>query len=136
MIFVDLKKAVDTVDYQILCGKLESYGVLHRELAWFGSYLSNRVQYCRVNCVDSQIKSINIGVPQGLCLGPLLFLVYNNDLPRAVKNSVTSMYADDTSLCFESMVLSRLNEALNEDLSRLDAWLISNKLSLNVATTQ
>ena len=63
MVFVDLKKAFYTVDHQILCGKLESYGVLHRELAWFGSYLSNRVQYCRVNGVDSQIENINIGVP-------------------------------------------------------------------------
>ena len=136
MVFVDLKKAFDTVDHQILCGKLESYGVLHRELAWFGSYLSNRVQYCRVNGVDSQIENINIGVPQGSCLGPLLFLVYTNDLPRAIKNSTTSMYADDTSLCFQSKDLSRINEALNEDLSRLDAWLVSNKLSLNVAKTK
>ena len=75
-------------------------------------------------------------MPQGSCLGALIFLVYINDLPRAVKNSVTSMYADDTSLCFKSKDLSRLNETLNEDLSRLDAWLSSNKLSLNVAKTQ
>ena len=136
MVFVDLKKAFDTVDHQILCGKLESYGVLHRELAWFGSYLSNRDQYYRVNGVDSQIENIDIGVHQGSCLGSLLFLVYINDLPRAVKNSTTSMYAGDTSLCFKSKGLFRLNEALYEDLSRLDAWLISNKLSLNVAKTQ
>ena len=136
MVFVDLKKAFDTVDHQILCRKLESYGVLYRELAWFGSYLSNRVQYCRVNGVDSQIENIDIGVPQGSCLGSLLFLVYIIDLPRAVKNSTISMYADDTSLCFKSKDLSRLNEALNEDLSCLDAWLINNKLSLNVAKTQ
>ena len=136
MAFVDLKKAFHTVYHQILCGKLESYGVLHRELAWFGSYLSNRVQYRRGNGVDSQIENISIGVPQGSCLGPLLFLVYINDLPRAVKNSTTSMYADHTHLCFKSKDLSRLNEALNEDLSRLDAWLISNKLSLNAAKTQ
>ena len=98
--------------------------------------VSNRVQYCRVNGVDSQIENINIGVPQGSCLGPLLFLVYINDLPRAIKNSTTSMYADDTSLCFQSKDLSRVNEALKEDLSRLDAWVISNKLSLNVAKTK
>ena len=81
MVFVDLKKAFDTVDHQILCRKLESYGVLLRELAWFGSYLSNRVQYCRVNDVESQSENIDIGVPQGSCLGPLLFLVYIYDLP-------------------------------------------------------
>ena len=110
MVFVDLKKEFDTVDHQILCRKLESYGVLHRELAWFGSYLSNRVQYYRVNGIDSQIENIDIGVPQGSCLGSLLFLVYINDLPRAVKNSSTSMYADDTSLCSKSKGLFRLNE--------------------------
>ena len=136
MVFIDLKKAFDTVDYLILCRKLESYGVLHRELAWFGSYLSNRVQYCRVNGVHSQIENIEIGVPQGSCLGSLLFLVYINDLPRALNNSIISMYADDTSLCFKSKDLSRLNEALNEDLSHLDTWMISNKLSLNVAKPQ
>ena len=119
IVLVDLKKAFDTVDHQIVCRKLDSHGVLHRELAWFGSYLSNGVQYCRVNGVDSQIENIDIGVPQGSSLGPLLFLVYFNDLPRAVKNSVTSMYADDTSLCFKSKDLSWINEALNEDLSRL-----------------
>ena len=86
MVFVYLKKAFDTIDHQILCRKLEFYGIPHRELAWFGSYLLNRVQYYRVNGVDSQIENINIGVPQGSCLGPLLFLVYINDLPRAVKN--------------------------------------------------
>ena len=102
----------------------------------FGSYLSHRVQYGRVNGVDSQIENIDIGVPQGSCLGSLLFLVYINDLQGAVKNSTTSMYADETSLCFKSNNLSRLNEALNEDLSCLDAWLISNKLFLTVAKTQ
>ena len=136
MVFVDLKKPFDTVKHQIVCRKLESDGVLHREPAWFGSYLSNRVQYCRVNGVHSQIENIDIGVPQGSCFSPLLFLVYINDLPRAVKNSTTSMYVDDTSLCFKSKDLSQLNEASNEDLSCLDAWLISNKLSLNVAKTQ
>ena len=75
-------------------------------------------------------------MPQGSCLGPLLFLVYINDLPRGVNNSTTSMYADDMSLCLQSKDLSQLNEALNEDLSHLDTWFTSNKLSLNVAKTQ
>ena len=74
-------------------------------------------------------------MPQGSCLGSLL-LVYIDGLPRAVKNSTTPMYADDTSLCFKSTDLSWINESLNEDLSHLDAWLTSNKLSLNVARIQ
>ena len=80
IVFVDLKKAFDTVDHQILCRKLESYKVLRWKLTWFGSYLSYRVQYCRVNGVHSQIENIDIGVPQGSCLGSLLFLVYINNL--------------------------------------------------------
>ena len=95
-----------------------------------------QIEYCGANGVDSQIENIDIGVPQGSCFGPILFLVYINDLLRAVKNSVTSMYADDTSLCFKSKDLSQLNETLNDDLPHLDTWLISNKLSLNLAKTQ
>ena len=83
-----------------------------------------------------KFKNINIGVPQGSCLGSFLLLVYIDSVPRAVKNSTTQMYADDTSLCFKSTDLSWINESLNEDLSHLDAWLISNKLSLNVAKIQ
>ena len=71
-------------------------------------------------------------MPQGSCLGPLLFVVYITDLPRAIKNPTTSMYADDTSLCFKSKDLFQINEALNENLLLLDAWLNSNKLSFNV----
>ena len=74
--FIDLKKAFDTVDHDILCKKLELYGVQQRELSWFRSYLSNRKQFCRVNGVDSNVAEIEVGVPQGSCLGPLLFLIY------------------------------------------------------------
>ena len=114
---------------------LELYGVHHRELSWFKSYLTNRKQFCRVNGVDSEIEDIEVGVPQGSCLGPLLFLVYINDLPQAVLDSNVSMYADDTSLCYQSHDMTRLNEAINSDLAKLDTWLQGNKLSLNVAKT-
>ena len=133
--FIDLKKAFDTVDHNILCKKLELYGLQQRELSWFKSYLSNRKQFCRVNGVDSRIGDIEVGVPQGSCLGPLLFLIYINDLPQAVQDSTVSMYADDTSLCYQSHDLTRLNEAINSDLRKLDTWLQGNKLSLNVAKT-
>ena len=81
LISIDLKKAFDTVDHEILCRKLEPYGVVGKELSWFKSYLSNRKQYCRINGLDSSVNDINVGVPQGSCLGPLLFIVYINDLP-------------------------------------------------------
>ena len=85
--------------------------------------------------MDSKIEDIEVGVPQGSCLGPLLFLIYINDLPQAVQDSTVSMYADDTSLCYQSHDLTRLNEAVNGDLKKLDTWLQGNKLSLNVAKT-
>ena len=135
LVFIDLKKAFDTVDHSILCKKLELYGVHHRELSWFKSYLTNRKQFCRVNGVDSEIGDIEVGVPQGSCLGPLLFLVYINDLPQPVLDSNVSMYADDTSLCYQSHDMTRLNEAINSDLTKLDTWLQGNKLSLNAAKT-
>ena len=131
LVFIDLKKAFDTVDHDILCKKLELYGVQQREL----SYLSNRKQFCRVNGVDSDIGEIEVGVPQDSCLGPLLFLIYINDLPEAVQGSSVTMYADDTSLCHQSRDLTQLNEAINSDLSKLETWLQGNKLSLNVAKT-
>ena len=131
----DLNKAFDTVDHDILCKKPELYGVQQRELPWFRSYLSNHKRFCRVNGVDSNVGEIEVGVPQGSCLGPLLFLVYINDLPQAVQDSSVTMYADYTSLCHQSNHLTQLNKAINSDLKKLETWLHGNKLSLNVAKT-
>ena len=116
--------------------KLYHYGVQDLDLKWFESYLSNRKQFTRIDSVDSSIQNINIGVPQGSCLGPLLFLIYINDLPYSVKNAKVSMYADDTSVAFQSDRTSQLTEALNDDLKNVHLWLKGNKLSLNVAKTK
>ena len=136
LVFIDLKKAFDTVNHDILCQKLNCYGIHQRELLWFESYLSNREQFCRVNGIDSEINSINIGIPQGSCLGPLLFIIYINDLPQAVLYSSVSMYADDTSLCYQSLDINHLNGAIDNDLGKLEKWLMGNKLSLKAMRTQ
>ena len=118
-LFIDLKKAFDTADHRILCEKLMHYGIQDREIGWFKSYLSNRRQFCRIGGVDSEINHVKVGVPQGSCLGPLLFLVYVNDLPFSIKSSTVSMYADDTSLFYRSKALTQLNEAMNHDFMSL-----------------
>ena len=135
LVFIDLEKAFDTVDHDILCKKLELCGVQQRELSWFRSYLSNCKQFCRANGVDSNVREKEVGVLQGSYLGPLLFLIYINDFPQAVQDSSVTMSADDTSLCHQSHDLTQLNEAINSDLKKLETWLNGNKLSLNVAKT-
>ena len=103
MIFIDLKKAFDTVDHQILLDKMQFYGITGLANKWFSSYLDNRKQYCRVNGTTSSIENIDIGVSQGSCLGPLLFLLYINDLPFALKIAKATMYADDTAISYSSV---------------------------------
>ena len=135
-IFIDLKKAFDTVDHAIFIQKLSKYGIQGLELQWFKSYLSSRQQFTKVYGVESDIGSINCGVPQGSCLGPLLFLIYINDLPFALKNCKVTMYADDTSISYSSKSIEDLTETLNNELKCLKEWLQGNKLSLNVTKTQ
>ena len=89
-----------------------------------------------MNGVASNMEEMKCGVPQGSCLGPLLFLIYINDLPFALKNSEVTMYADDTRISYSSKNIDELNETLNSDLDSLKQWLEGNKLSLNVIKTQ
>ena len=133
---MDLKKAFDTVDHDVLLQKLEKYGVIGLEHTWFSSYLKNRRQLCRVNGVASNMEETKCGVPQGSCLGPLLFLVYINDLPFSLKNSEVTMYAVDTSISYPSKNIHELNDTLDSDLDSLKQWPEGNKLSLNVIITQ
>ena len=132
---INLRKKADTVDHLLLCGKLEWYGVRNDELHWFVPYLASSKQFCRVNGADSQVNAFNIGVPQGSCLGPLLFLVYMNDLPKVIEYYTVAMYADGTGLYLRGASLAQLNETTNKDLESFDHWLKGNKLSLNVVKT-
>ena len=90
-LFIDLETAFDTVDHIILCEDFQIYGLQGRELSWFRSYLTNRKQFCMVNGVASDIQDVEVGVPQESCLGPLLFIIYINNLPFAVQGSTVSI---------------------------------------------
>ena len=135
-VFIDLKKAFDTVDHAILLKKLACYGVKSKELDWFKSYLSNRNQYCYANGAFSSKNIIKYGVPQGSILGPLLFLIYINDLPGCLSHSVPNMYADDTNISSSNIDIAQVEHVLNQDLSQLQIWLQCNHLSLNVVKTE
>ena len=98
VVFLDLKKAFDTVNHEILLSKLRNYGICDKAHSWFESYLDNRMQRCSVHGTLSRSCSLSCGVPQGTILGPLLFLLYINDLPSCLSNCQSRMYADDTYL--------------------------------------
>ena len=133
---MDLQKAFDTVDHQILLAKLSHYGIRGVSNDWFKSYLSNRSQYVSINGYDSGLAAINCGVPQGSVLGPLLFLLYINDLNQAIKFCKVHHFADDTNLLCLGNSIKKLNKLVNADLKHLVNWLNANKISLNVKKTE
>ena len=135
-IFVVLQKAFDTVDHQIFLTKLNHYGIRGVSNDWFKSYLSNRNQYASINGFDSGLAAINCGVPQGSVLGPLLFLLYINDLNHTIKFCKVHHFADDTNLLYMSNSIKKLNKLVNADLKHLVHWLNANKISLNVKKTE
>ena len=134
-VFVDLTKAFDTVDHKILLWKLHHcFGIRGNALSLFESYLSNRYQYTKVLDAYSSNLKTNIGVPQGSCLGPLLFLLYINDLPLYSKFD-TTLYADDTALLLSDCNILLLERKVNHELEKIKLWLQNNKLSLNCSKT-
>ena len=134
-VFIDLKKAFDTVNHDILLTKLENYGIRDEALDWFKSYLINRRQYVHLNGVNSSTRNISCGVPQGSVLGPILFLLYINDLPNISDKLKFYLYADDTNIYFESKNLKLLERTMNKELDKLYEWLCINRLSLNISKT-
>ena len=135
-VFIDLEKAFDTVNHDILIKKLDFYGIRGISNKWFKSYLSNRKQRVKYKNTLSKNLPITCGVPQGSILGPLLFLIYINDMNKAIKNSSTFHFADDTYLKFSCSCERQLRKTMNKDLQDLFTWLCANRLSLNVAKTE
>ena len=136
VVLIDLKKAFDTVDHKILVRKLECYGIKGEALTLLRSYLTNRNQKCQVKNFISSEKSIRCGVPQGSILGPLLFLLYINDLPQCLSKTKPRMFADDTNLTASGQCVMEVETAVNSDLEKFRKRLMANKLSLNVAKTE
>ena len=134
--FLDLKKAFDTVNHPILLSKLSSYGVKGNAYDLLASYLDKRTQKCAVNGVLSKSCTLTCGIPQGTILGPLLFLLYINDLPNCLSVSQPRMYADDTHLTYADNDICSIEASLNQDLSNINRWLIANKLTLNMTKTK
>ena len=135
-VFIDLQKAFDTVDHEILLSKLCHYGIRGTSNNWFRSYLTNRQQFVTVNGKDSDLRTMKFGVPQGSVLGPLLFLIYINDLYLSIKYSTARHFADDTCLLIHHKSLKKIKKLLNRDLKSLNEWLKANKISLNAGKTE
>ena len=134
-IFLDLSKAFDTVSHSILLSKLHHYGIRGTSLEWFTSYLSDRTQFTEINGQKSSVAPVKYGVPQGSILGPLLFLLYINDISNATSLNVLS-FADDTTLYTSSPSPSKLSDYTNKELNNVFNWLVDNKLSLNISKTK
>ena len=138
VIALDLSKAFDTIDHGTLLRKLNNFGILdgtptHNLLR---NYLSGRTQAVKLNGAWSSSRSIRTGVPQGSILGPLLFILYVNDLPDCIRHSNCVTYADDTTVFASSSISKNIEFALNEDMRRVCAWFQANRLKVNVDKTK
>ena len=131
-IMIDLRKAFDTIDHELLLTKLRAYGIKGLALKWFKSYLYNRRQCVMIGSTLSEYLPITIGIPQGSIIGPLLFLIFINDLPDVLSHSRAHLYADDTSVVASDKCIQNLALKLNTDMSNLYRWLCANRLILNV----
>jgi len=134
-IFCDLKKAFDTCDRNILLNKLQKYGIDNTELQWFKSYLTNRKQFVTISNVNSPLREITLGVPQGSILGPLLFILFINDLPLSSK-FLSLLFADDTTLLLSHENIDELIRLANSEFQKICEYFRMNRLVLHPDKTK
>ena len=135
-IYIDFSKCFDTLNRSILLKKLEIYGIRGIPLALFRSYLTDRFQAVKVNNTISQFKMINAGVPQGSVLGPLLYLIYVNEIPNISSQFTTCLFADDTTLIFENSNKYDLFRSCDYGINLFYSWCCANRLSINISKTK
>ena len=135
-VFIDLRKAFDSVDHDLLISKLQSYGLKNIELNWFKSYLLDRKQVVRIGTETSDYCTITSGVPQGSILGPLLFVLFINDLPNVLTKCRILMYADDTVMYFSAADSQVIADTLTNELLLVNKWLIDNNLFMHEGKTE
>uniref|UniRef100_A0A672Z783 Reverse transcriptase domain-containing protein n=3 Tax=Sphaeramia orbicularis TaxID=375764 RepID=A0A672Z783_9TELE len=135
-VFIDLRKAFDTIDHSILLRKCEMYGIRGVTQNWLKSYLQNRSQYVSIGNTNSQLRNVTCGVPQGSVLGPKLFILYLNDIFMASSKLKFTIFADDTNLLYSGVNMKQILEIVEKELSKLKKWFDVNKLSLNEDKTK
>ena len=134
--FIDLRRAFDMVDHSILLDKLKTCGCSQRSIKWFESYLRNRQQFVSIGKEKSSTKELNVGVPQGSILAPLLFSLFINDLPNNVPSASIHMYADDTTVSVSGKSKEEIEAKLIQALSETSTWIRKNRLMLNSNKTK
>ena len=132
VVFIDLSKAFDTLDHALLLDKIASYGIASNEIEWFTDYLFGRKQICIYEGGKSNAEPLNIGVPQGSILGPVLFLLYFNDFIRCLKHTKVVQFADDTVIYTSSKDFSAVESMLNSDLISISEYFERNQLIINL----
>jgi hypothetical protein len=130
-VFLDLSKAFDMIDHEILIEKLAIYKFNSPAIQWFKSYLHGRTQQVSISNTFSESQPITRGVPQGSVLGPLLFIIFINDMPLVSKNSQTNMFADDSTLYYSSISIDDVTDTLNQDLINVQEWCHNNSMVIN-----
>ncbi len=130
-VFIDLKKAFNTIDHNILLEKMERYGIRGLGLKWLKSYIMDRKQFVQMGEYKSSLAGIKCGVPQGSILGPKLFIIYINDLCKVANNMKYVVFADDTTIFGTDDNLHRLLENISTEMTKLKLWFDVNKLSVN-----